>query len=349
MAKSAKTAQQEYNNVLGISYMLINALAISIIYAFIKELTEDVGSSLVVFLYKFIILFCIIPWCFAKGFKDMKTKKIWLHASRGFLSVSASLSLFYAIKHIDLIDMTAVGYLEQVLWAIIGIALFGERSSKTKIVAIIASFLGAIIVVYPDILAVDDNYIPKFLNATSYIHFNKFYIFVFISIILWAANCTVVKILGKTEKTKVQLFYGLIFQLLLAAPFAFLNWQETHLFGILVKEPVGWIDFSTTGLKLSHISILVLLAICYFTHSTSFFLSLKNAELSTVVPFDYTRLIFTGILGYVFFNEVPEKGSYIGYCLITGAGVCLMRAEARYRKRMKASKIQQLEEEFEHA
>ncbi len=349
MAKSTKSAQQEYNNVLGIGYMLINAVAISIIYAFIKELTSEVGSSLVVFLYKSMILFCIIPWCFAGGLKDMKTKKIWLHASRGFLTISASLSLFYAIKHIDLIDITAVGYLEQVLWAIIGIAVFGERSSKTKIASIIASFLGAIIVVYPDILAVDENYMPKFFNATAYTNFNKFYIFVFISIILWAANCTVVKILGKTEKTKVQLFYGLLFQLLLASPFAFLNWQETHMFGILVKEPVGLIDFSNTGLQLGHISILILLAICYFAHSTAFFLSLKNAELSTVVPFDYTRLIFTGILGFAFFSEVPKAGSYIGYCLIAGAGVYLMRAEARYRRRLKESKIQQMEEEFEHA
>src|SRR5262249_39484918 len=153
---------------------------------------------------------------------------------------------------------------------------------------------------------------------------------VFISVILWAANCTVVKILGKTEKTKVQLFYGLIFQLLLAAPFAFLSWEETQIFGIVVKEPVGLIDFSNTGLKLSHISILILLAVCYFSHSIAFFLSLKNAELSTVVPFDYTRLIFAGVLGYVFFSEVPKVGSYIGYVLIAGAGVYLMRAEARY-------------------
>ena len=100
--------------------MLLNALSIAILYVSIKELTQDLSSNLVVFIYKFAVLLMILPWCFAGGLKTLKTTKIWLHASRGFLSICGSLCLFYAIKFIDLTDITAMGYIEQVILVIIG-------------------------------------------------------------------------------------------------------------------------------------------------------------------------------------------------------------------------------------
>jgi S-adenosylmethionine uptake transporter len=343
-----KNDNLEYNNLIGISYMIINAFAIAVIYVFIKELTKEVSSSLVVFLYKFMILISILPWCFYGGLAAMKTKRLSLHMARGFLSASGSLCLFYAIKYIDVADITAVGYLEQILWAIIGMAIFGEKLTGNKVLSIVLSFCGALLVLYPDLIELDARYVPKILLKFPS-EFNRYYIFVFCAIIFWATNCTIVKILGKTEKAKVQLFYGLIFQLILAAPFAFCSWQEASFMGVAVKQPIGMIDFYNTGLKFSHLSFLILLAICYFAHSIAFFLALKNTEVSLVVPFDYSRILFAAILGYAFFSEIPAKEKLIGYFLIAGSGIYLVCAEARYKKRLQKAKIQQLEQEFEHA
>lgn len=169
------------------------------------------------------------------------------------------------------------------------------------------------------------------------------------SIIFWTLNCTIVKVLGKTEKNKVQLFYGIFFQLIFAFPLAFFEWQEISFMHMQLKIPSHLIDFSHLDFSLSHCALLGLLGVCYFAHSTSFFLALKYSELSTVIPLDYSRLIFTAILGFVFFGEMPQEGSIIGYTLIIAAGVYLIRSEAKHKKRLAKKRIIQLEDEFEHA
>ncbi len=337
--------QPDHKTIIGILFMLLNAAAISLVYAVSKELTKEISSNLAVFLYKFSILICILPWCFKDGIASMKTNRILLHASRGFLSVGGSLSLFYAIKHIELADITAIGYIEQVVLVIIGIFYFKEEATLAKAIGVILSFAGAILVVNPDLLdfgAVDS---PKLFSNV-----NPYYIFVFMSIGFWASNCTVIKVLGKTEKTKVQLFYVLLFSSLIACPLAFMKWDTFATIGVIhLRYPNEFIPFDDLGLKLEHIKFLVLLAIGYFTHSIAFFKALKYADLSTVVPFDYSRLVFAGILGLLLFGEVPEFGSVIGYVLIVVSGIYLIRSEAKRRKKLKESQIKELESEYEHS
>lgn len=348
----AEMLEQDHHNLWGILFMLFNAVAIAVLYAAIKTLTKDMSSSLVVFLYKFSILVLIVPWCLHGGLKSLKTERIWLHASRGFLSIAGSLSLFFAIKHIELSDLTAIGYMEQVLLVIIGILYFKEKATNTKIATIIISFIGAMLVVYPEALILNEYYLPVFHKFDVTGEFNKYYLFVFLSIAFWATNCTVIKVLGRTEKTKVQLFYVMLISCVIAYPLAFMHWQETTIFNSLViKFPDRHLDFSELGLQMKHLPTIALLALCYFVHSIAFFKALKYAELSTVIPFDYSRLVFTGILGYIFFQEVPEYGSYVGYLLIVGAGVYLIRSESkRRRKRKEQLEKEQLEEaELENA
>lgn len=335
----------EHKNLLGILFMLLNALAIATIYAVSKELTKDISSSLVVFLYKFSILIIILPWCFKDGLQGMKTNRIWLHASRGFLSVSGSLSLYYAIKHIELVDITAIGYLEQVVLVIIGIFYFKEQSTRAKIIGIVLSFIGALLVVNPSLISFDGQPAQAlFSNA------NPYYLFVLMSIAFWASNCTVIKVLGKTEKTKVQLFYVLLFSSIIAFPLAFMKWETIFHIGVVqIRYPYEFIKLDALGLKAEHIQYLAILAICYFAHSIAFFKALKYADLSTVIPFDYSRLIFAGLLGYLLFGETPETGSYFGYALIVISGVYLVKSEAKRRKKIKESQIRELEQEYEHS
>lgn len=338
--------KHEQNAVLGILFMLLNTLSIAVVYAVAKELTQELSSHLVVFLYKASILVLALPWCFSEGLKSIKTNRLLMHASRGFLSISGSLCLYYALKHIDLVDITAIGYLEQVILAIIGILYFKEKSSFAKLFGIFLSFIGAVIVIYPDIIELN---VP-FLENRKIDTFNPYYVFVFFSIIFWATNCTVVKILGRTEKTKVQLFYVLLFSSMWAFPLAFMKWEViSHVGALPISLPKELLKFSDLGLKIEHCKYIAILALCYFIHSVAFFKALQYADLSTVIPFDYSRIVFAGLFGYFLFGESPSYGSYIGYTLIIISGIYIIQAEAKRRRKLKENQILQIEEEFEHA
>jgi S-adenosylmethionine uptake transporter len=80
------------------------------------------------------------------------------------------------------------------------------------------------------------------------------------------------------------------------------------------------------------------IALCYLIHSIAFFKAFKFAEMSTVMPFDYSRLVFTGILGYLVLNEVPDRYSLLGYALIVIGGMCSIFYETHRNRKIKAKK-----------
>ena len=348
---NSQQAQVIQNNIFGILMMMLHAVALSVLYAMVKELTKEMNSNVIVFLYKFSILIGVLPWCLWGGIKTLKTNRIWLHLTRGCLSVSGSLSMFYAIKHIGLSDVTAVAYLEQIVMIIIGIFYFKEQVSKTKIGVIIASFIGALLIIKPDYVWYA---LAPLTGAQIEINteINSFYVFVFMAIAFWSLNSTVIKVLGKTEKTKVQLFYVMLFSCIIAFPVAFMEWGVITNFGVVeLKYPHTLTSFSDLGLSYKNVLYIAVLAICYFLHVIGHFKALKHAELSIVIPFEYSRLVFAGVLGYIFFNEVPILASYYGYVLIIGAGLFMFKSEHRKmkKKKQREQEIQEIESEFDQS
>lgn len=348
---NTQQSQVLQNNIFGILMMLLHAVALSVLYAMVKELTKEMNSNVIVFLYKFSILVGVLPWCLWGGIKTLKTNRIWLHLTRGCLSVGGSLSMFYAIKHIGLSDVTAVAYLEQIVMIIIGIFYFKERATKTKAAVIVASFLGALLIIKPDYVM----YALAPLTGAEVVintEINSFYVFVFLAIAFWSLNSTVIKVLGKTEKTKVQLFYVMLFSCIIAFPVAFMDWATVGKLGVIdIKYPHALIDMSNIGLSPKNVAYIAALGLCYFLHVIGHFKALKHAELSIVIPFEYSRLVFAGIFGYFFFSEVPVVASYYGYAFIIGAGMVMFRSEHKKmkRKKQREKELQNLESEFDQS
>ena len=52
-------------------------------------------------------------------------------------------------------------------------------------------------------------------------------------------------------------------------------------------------------------------------------------EATAVMPFDYTRLIFAGLAGYIFFFEVPDPYTIAGAILIIFATLYIARRETK--------------------
>lgn len=321
-----KTRTSNNNNMQGILFMILHTLSLSVLYAVVKELTQDLNSNLIVFLYKFTILIGILPWCFIEGISTLKSNRMGLHLSRGFLSIMGSLCMFYAIKHIGLSDVTAVAYLEQIILLVIGIFYFKEKATYTKFAVIVLSLIGAIIVIRPDLF-------EKGILLEKEI--SSHYIFVFLAVFFWAMNGTVIKVLGKTEKTKVQLFYVMLFSSIIAFPTAFMNWETVPTFShIDIKIPSGFVNVEELGLKICHIKWIILLALCYFLHVIGHFKAFKYSEMSTIIPLEYTRLVFAGIFGSVLFGEHPHLIKILGYLLIIASGIWLFQSEKKREKKV---------------
>jgi S-adenosylmethionine uptake transporter len=296
-----------------IALMLLNAFALSIYYVSLKKLTVGLPSNQATFLCKLAILISLLPWCLYGGVrKNLATKKIGLHATRGTFSIMGSLCFTYALANgVRITDAVAISFLEHILIVLIGLFYFREKLSHAKVVLLTMGFAGSLFVVKP-----------------GFAQFNYYYLFLFLALIFWAVNNISIKILSRTEHSKAQIFYAMLFSSILSLPLAMMEWRS---------------------LSPEHLKYLSVVALSYLLHLVAFFRSFKLAEMSIVMPFEYTRLIFSGILGYILFSEVPDNYSILGYLMITFGGVYLLQSRAKKRKSeaQKDQKLRALGTEYE--
>ena len=59
----------------------------------------------------------------------------------------------------------------------------------------------------------------------------------------------------------------------------------------------------------------------------------RVGEASFIAPFDYSRIIIAGLLGYWVFAEVPEWNTWLGAALIIGASLFTIYREMTLKKR----------------
>lgn len=305
----------------GIMFMLLNALCVSFTVIISKDLTRSLHPNQVLFLYKIAVLIMIVPWCFIGGVKrNLKTKKLGFHVARSAFSVIGHLCFLTALaSNMNPLDVTALTYLEPIILMVIGATYFKEKFTNSKLMMIALSFVGAMFITRPSLLT--DGALPKL---------NMNYIYITLALIFWAMNNLTVKILGKTEHTKAQIFYVMTFSAIFSLPLALQEWHP---------------------LETWHIKYLAILGTFQLLHSIAFFKALKHADISIVMPFDYCRLLFTGLLAYLVLNQVPNQYSIIGYVFITLGGMIFVRQEAiNYRRKNKKAKEEQeaiLESEYE--
>ncbi|UWP99424.1 DMT family transporter [Aliiroseovarius crassostreae] len=62
-------------------------------------------------------------------------------------------------------------------------------------------------------------------------------------------------------------------------------------------------------------------------------LAMRIAETSIIMPFRYSRLIFSIILGVIIFGERPDTLTYLGAMVVIGSGIYMFLREARANRR----------------
>ncbi len=321
-------AAPKRNNFLGISCVLFDTLSVATLYTIVKFVIKDISSVHIVFLYKASVLICAFPWILHKGgLENIKTKHFKMHLLRAFFSVGGSLSFMYGLQFVRLIDATVLQNVEQVLLVAIGMIFFREKATKTKILCVLLSLVGVLIVVRTDVFSLDG--LSEFSNQ-----FNKGYLFIIGSIFLWVCNNVTIKNLGLKSNGKNQMFYLLLFSVLFTYPIAFVDWG-------IIKTSLGsmWVPtritrFSEIGLQWNHIILILGMAMCYFSHSLFLFNALKFGEFSVVMPFSYFKAVWAGTYGFIIFGASPKPASWIGYMLIIASGLALMHREVIRKKKI---------------
>ena len=99
--------------------------------------------------------------------------------------------------------------------------------------------------------------------------------------------------------------------LVLSTPLAILFWKTPH--------GTQWVYLAVIGLVLTAVQFCIIKAF-------------RLAEATVVNPVDYVRLIFSAILGYFLFEEIPTVWTVVGAAMIVAATLYILFREARLSK-----------------
>lgn len=313
------------DNIVACLLMMLNALALSLLYATKKVLSQSMEPVTIVLWYKFIALLCVVPWVFRNGVSAIRTPNLPIHILRGVLSVSAGVLFAKALAGIPVVDATAINLVEPVLWVFVGAWLFNERVTKERIAAILLSIAGVLWIIVPNAL---DHHSQNPLAQLD-VH----YLYACGALVFWLMNSTLTKVLGHRGATnEAQTFYVMVFAVAFCYLLSVVDWGFAA--GV-APYPKGYRSMAEILPPLEAWPVLFLLAVLYFTHTMSFFNALKRGEFSVVMPFEYSKLLFSALLGFLMIGEVPTSAG--GYLVILTAGLIAIQVEQRRRSAAVAS------------
>ena len=319
------------NEPYGVLFIMIHSAAVSGVFSFFKLLRQDGLQAVeVTFLYKTLLFICILPWVLREGKNLFTTKYLKFHIARGILTAFATICLSHGIETLGLADATSLGYLEQILWLLIGAIYFKEKINKLKASMILLSLVGAILVIFTPTIEVSDESNSFFFSIEK---FNIGYIFVILSAVAWSINTTIIKKISRKEKQKTQMFYIMLSACIFSGLCYFITWSpinsEYGCISFLLKKPVDY-NFVLPEFTGYQLGIILLIGVLYFIHSVSFFQASRMADLLTLLPFTYSRLFFSAIFGYILFDEnIDNYFSILGYTIIICSNICIAISERR--------------------
>ncbi len=282
-------------NVRGSAWMALGAMCFALQVTTVKLLGEGYNSFLITFLRSVTMLLLVLPAAMRVGTEVLRTQRLKVHALRGLMSGISLFCLVYAFMHLPLADATAYTFTKPLFMTILIALILPEVVFWQRWVAVVVGFVGVLIMMRPGAGGLDPNAFVALGGA-----------------FFFACTNVLVKQLSETERPVTILLYAAIFTSLISFPPALFVWEW--------PDAYGW-------------CLIVLMAAFSGSNQYLMIRAWRVADASAVVPFDYTRLIWSGLIGWYFFSELPDVFTLVGAGVIVAAALYIAFHEARSTRR----------------
>lgn len=283
------------NQTLGIAWMILHCLLIAVMAAMIRVIAEPYHILQIVFFHNAVAFVCILPWVWKEGLvAQAKTRKLPLHLWRGVLGYVSMLLYFYAITVIPLTQARAIALAGPLISSFFAIIFLKESSNWHKTTALLIGLAGSLLILRPDGEG-----------------FSLVTLLVVAAVCMWSVIDMLIKLLSQ-EATTTQMFYLTGVMTLCSLPGAVYVW----------KTPANLHDWLW----------LVGIGVVFLVNILSIFNAFRHADITTIMPFDFTGMVFTAAIAYVAFGEVIEPVVWIGGAVIVASSVYIVRREMRGSK-----------------
>lgn len=269
---------------MSVWYMLLSAFGFAIMAACVKTVSTY-GIPVLEIVAARAVVSAILSYA------DIKRKKIspWGHNKpllviRGVVGAITLIFVYYAVATLTLAEATILQYLHPVFTAVLAFIFLKETIQRSTVACIVFSLLGLCIMIQPNLIATSD--VP-----TSWFSIGSGILGAFGSAVAYV----IVKKLTKTDDSSVIVFYFPF----VAIPISL----------ILLGDDFVVPSLAATGL-------LILVGIFTQVGQVGLTKALHGEDANKATAYAYVQIIFSILIGWVYFSEVPAITTVIGGCLI---------------------------------
>ena len=238
--------------------------------------------------FRNIVAFSIAAYVIIKngnGFRPENTKNWPLFFARSLFGTFGILCNFYAVDHLLLSDASMLNKMSPFFAIIASYFLLKEKIHWQQAFVILGAFVGMLFVVKPSFYNVD--IFPAIIGVCGGMCAGTAYTFV--------------RKLGTVgEKGPLIVFVFSGFSCLVALPFLIFDFHPMNL--------TSWISLFGAGLCAAGGQFSVTAAYC-------------NAPAKEISVYDYSQVIFSAILGFFIFGDIPDGLSFVGYFIICAMAI----------------------------
>lgn len=288
------------NPLRGITLKVLSVVVFVMMQACIKSAGPDIPAGQITFYRS---AFALVPIMGYLAFRRelihaFHTNSFWGHLKRGTFGILAMAFGFYGLIHLPLPDAIALGYSMPLIAVVFAALILKETVRLYRWTAVGVGMVGVVIISWPKLTLFSSTGAgsEQALGAVA----------VLIAAIMGGFAMIQVRQLVRTEKTAtIVLYFSLT-----AAVFS------------LVSLPFGWAPL--TGLERVY-----LIAAGFFGGLGQILLteSYRQADVSTVAPFEYSSIILGIAIAYTLFGDIPTLPTLIGSAITISAGIFIIYRE----------------------
>ena len=286
-------------NMQGAALMTASMAGFALNDAALKFGGGEMGLFQAIFLRGIFAVLLIGSFAYVRGaFRAMPSMgdSGWI-ALRSLSEIGATLCFLTALFHMPLANVTAILQILPLTITLAAVVFLGEPIGKKRILAILAGFLGVLIIIRP---------------GTS--GFNAYALLGLLAV----AFVTVRDISARQLSVNVSsLFVAFVAALVI---------MLTGATGVIFSQ--SWAPTSP-----SELGILALAACFLFVGYYCSVATMRVGEVAVVTPFRYSILLWAIALGWIIFGDIPDGWSILGMTIIFGSGVFAMWRERKVKRK----------------
>lgn len=268
-------------------------LLFSVLNASVRALSQNMHPFQAQFLRYLCGLLVLLPMIVRYGWKAYRPQNIVGQFTRGALHTAGLCLWFVALPKIPLADMTAIGFTTPLFIMLGAFLVFKEPMRWERWVATGIGFAGVMVVVGPQLMSGGQGA-------------GVFHLVMLGSAPLFAASFLLTKALTRYETVGTILVWQAITVAIISLPLALPHWQAIswmQALGFLLTGAVG-----SGG---------------HYCLTRAY----KTADISATQSAKFLDLIWSGVMGWLVFGDVPTPTSLVGGMVIAGATLWLARRE----------------------